>query len=393
MIVAGIIAEYNPFHKGHQYHIEQTRKVTGADIIIAVMSPDYVQRGTPALMDKHTRTQMALAGGVDLVIELPVNYACSSAEYFTTGGVILLDKLQVVDHLSFGSESGEIEPLMKLAYALYDETDKFQETLRSELKKGLSFPVARKNALKTEFPEYVDLLDRPNNILAVEYCMSIINYHSQLQPITIKRSTDNYHDTEMTGELSSASAIRAALLATDTSAKMAFSNIKKTLPRAVCETLQDNWLINGPLSEDDFSAMLKYKLLSLDATALTAYLDVSVSLANRIVKSLNGFQSFSQFADLLKSKDLTRTRINRALLHILLDIKKIPEINYARILGFRKSARPLLSELKKSSSIPIITKPAEVDYDAFAANLYESVLSDMYHRPFVHEYSKPVVIV
>ena len=400
MIIAGIIAEYNPFHKGHQYHIEQTRKVTGADYVIAVMSPDFVQRGTPALMDKHTRAKMALQGGADLVIELPVNYACSSAEYFTTGGVVLLDSLQAVNFLSFGSECGDIDALMKLGYALYDESDKFQDTLKAELKKGASFPVARKRALSQELPEYADILDSPNNILATEYCMSIINHHSHLKPVTIRRSADNYHDTTLSEEHSSASAIRATLLADekilsggDMTIDDMLDDVQDDIPAGAFETLKGNWAINGPLCEDGFSSQLKYKLLSETAETLTSYLDVSESLANRIIKSLNKFESFSQFAELLKSKDLTRTRINRALLHILLNIKDVQPIEYARILGFRKSAEPLLSAIKKSSSIPLVTKLSEVAYDVFATNLYESVLSEKYARSFVHEYSKPVVIV
>ena len=387
MVVAGIIAEYNPFHRGHQYHIEQTRKLTSADYIVVVMSPDFVQRGAPALIDKHTRAKMALEGGADLVIELPLDCACSSAEYFANGCITLLDNLQVVDYLSFGSECGDIKAIKKLGTALYDETDTFQEILKSELKTGKSFPVARKIALSQEFPEYADILDSPNNILAIEYCASIINYHSHMKPVTITRTADNYHDTSLSETYSSASAIRNALLTND------LACIKDEIPNTSFKTFGTNWLLNGPLCEDDFSSQLKYKLLSETADSLTNYLDVSKSLANRIVKSLNDFKSFSQFADLLKSKDLTRTRINRALLHILLNIKDVSPIKYARILGFRKNAQPLLSKIKEHSIIPLVTKPSEVDYDVFAANLYESVLCEKYQRSFVHEYSKPIIIV
>ena len=399
MVVAGIIAEYNPFHKGHQYHIEQTRKLTGADYVVVVMSPDFVQRGAPALMDKHTRTKMALQGGADLVLELPVNYACSSAEFFATGGVKILSCLGVINYLSFGSEAGDIEPFSKLAYALYDESDAFQKALKTELKKGLSFPVARKNALQIELPDCVDILNRPNNILGVEYCRALINEQSSIKPITIKRSADNYHDTSLSNEHSSASAIRATLLANNN-----LLDVQSDIPTAAFAVLKDNWLVNGPLCEDDFSIQLRYKLLSETAETLSTYLDVSESLANRIMKSSNDFQSFSQFAELLKSKDLTRTRINRALLHILLNIKQtffsgvdtgyhIEQAKFIRILGFRKSAEPLLAKIKEHSDISLVTRLSEMDYDIFATNLYESVLSDKYNRSFTHEYSKPVVIL
>jgi len=400
MIVSGIIAEYNPFHKGHQYHIEKTRQITGADYIIAILSPDYVQRGVPAFLDKFTRTKMALLSGVDLVIELPLAVATSSAEFFALGGISLLHQLDIVDYCSFGSELGEVEPFLEIANTLVNESPRFQSNLKTALKNGMSFPVARKKALAQELPAYTDILDSPNNILGIEYCKALKVCNSPIKPVTIKRTSDNYHEESIAGELSSAKAIRTALFAnsecltTDTfTTDNVLASIKDTLPPEAFAILRHNWLINGPLDEDDFSSLLRYKLLSETTDTLTTYIDVSANLANRIINSLNDFKSFSQFADLLKSKEMTRTRINRALLHILLNIKKIPEINYARILGFRKSAQPLLHELKKSSGIPLITKPNEVAYDTFAANLYESTLSDKFKRDFVHEYSKPVVVV
>ena len=392
MIVAGIITEYNPFHKGHKYHIERTRKVTGADYVVAIMSPDFVQRGTPAMLDKHTRTKMALLSGVDLVIELPLEYACSSAEFFATGGITILDKLGAINCCCFGSEAGNIDSFIDIANLLTDESPDFKNILKAELKKGLSFPIARKNALLEKLPTSADVLDSPNNILGIEYCKALKKLDSKIEPFTIKRTSDNYHAEDIDGELSSASAIRTALLKDETNVAP-FADIADTLPPDVLLVFRDNWHINGPLCEDDFSALLKYKLLSETADNLTTYLDVSIDLANRIVNSLNSFEDFSQFAALLKSKEVTRTRINRALLHILLNIKEIPEIGYARILGFRKSATPLLSELKKSSSIPLVSKLADTSYDVFAANLFESVVSTKYKRPYIHEYSKPVVIL
>jgi Predicted nucleotidyltransferase len=400
MIITGIITEYNPFHKGHQYHIEQSRAVTKADYIVAIMSPDYVQRGVPAMLDKHTRAKMALLSGADIVIELPLEYACSSAEFFANGSITLLNQLRKVNCCCFGSEFGAIDAFTQVADMLANEPAAFKNALKAELKRGVSFPVARKTVLLEQLPNCADILDSPNNILGIEYCKALRKLNSPIVPFTIKRSADNYHNDDIDGELSSASAIRATLLNsdkdnlnTDFELTRRFAQVAPTIPADALTMLRDNWLSNGPLCEDDFSSLLRYKLLSETATTLTNYLDVSRDLANRIINALNYFESFSQFAALLKSKELTRTRINRALLHILLNIKKIPAINYARILGFRKDAAPLLGELKKSASIPLITKLAGSTYNDFAANLYESALSEKYQRPFVHEYRKPVVIV
>ena len=147
MKIAGIIAEYNPFHNGHKYHIEQTRKITGADFIIVVMSGNFTQRGTPAIMDKYSRARMALENGADMVLELPSCYACGSAEYFADGAIALLDKLGCVDYVCFGSECGDIELLRPIAEILATEPENYSEMLRAELKSGATFPRARNRAL------------------------------------------------------------------------------------------------------------------------------------------------------------------------------------------------------------------------------------------------------
>lgn len=216
MKVAGIIAEYNPFHKGHQYHIEETRKQTGADYVIAVMSGDYVQRGEPAIADKYMRTRMALSGGADLVIEMPVIYATASAEYFATAGIGILDRLGCVDYLSFGSEWADVEDYSSYATLFLEEPEEYRQILQEQLKRGKSFPEARAfTAGKLLFdskPETaVEFLKEPNHILGLEYIKALRRRNSSIQPITVKRKGNHYHEKILAEEYSSATSIRREL--------------------------------------------------------------------------------------------------------------------------------------------------------------------------------------
>ena len=216
MKVAGIIAEYNPFHKGHQYHIEETRKKTGADYVVVVMSGDYVQRGEPAIADKYMRTQMALSGGADLIIEMPTIYATASAEYFATAGIGILDKLGCVDYLSFGSEWADIEDFSAYASLFLEEPEEYKEILQEQLKLGKSFPEARAFAagkiLFNSKPEKaIEFLKEPNHILGLEYIKALKRRNSSIEPIVVKRKDNHYHESELTKGYSSATAIRQTM--------------------------------------------------------------------------------------------------------------------------------------------------------------------------------------
>lgn len=403
MRVTGLITEYNPFHKGHEYHIQEAKKITGADYVIAIMSGDYVQRGTPACVQKHTRAHMALVCGVDLVLELPLPYATGTAERFAEGSVSILDKLGVVDSICFGSECGNAEPLMEIAHILAWEPKWYQTRLQKYLREGLSFPSARAASL----PEYADILNSPNNILGIEYCKAIIRSNSKIKAISIQRKGSTYHDEHLScgttadGFLPSATALRNRLRK-DTSAD--FTNY---IPTQACRLLDTELAKNGFMDEDDFSSVLLYKLLQAKSPEeYLLYEDVSEELASRIFKYRLHFQSFSQFADLLKTKEITRTRINRALLHMILDIKKEHKYElYARILGFRKDAGMLLSQIKEQTRIPFFSKTAAakdlMSDQAFctfettlaASVLYQGIASQRNKIPIVHEHSKPIIIV
>lgn len=214
MKTVGLITEYNPFHNGHLYHIEKAKELTGADRVIVIMSGDYVQRGTPAVLSKHSRAHMALLNGASVVLELPVCYSCASAEFFAKGAVSVLDGLGCIDALCFGSECGNLEHLTSIAHLLSAEPETYRHHLQSSLKNGMSFPAARCHALKkmTGDAYASQILSDPNNILGIEYLKALKKLNSPIVPFTLKREFSGYHDTELHDCSSSASAIRKVLM-------------------------------------------------------------------------------------------------------------------------------------------------------------------------------------
>lgn len=400
MRVVGLIAEYNPFHNGHKYHIEKAKELANADFAIVVMSGNFVQRGAPAIMPKHLRAEAAIKSGADLVIELPVCYATGTAEQFAYGAVSLLDNLGCVDAICFGSECGDINALSDLAKLLYDESAEYKDALQTNLRSGMSFPLARQAALQLLYPDsnYGQLLSEPNNILGIEYLKALYRLGSNIEPLTIRREVSHYHDTELQEQFSSASALRGTISDGN------FAQLYGQIPSECMPSLGDGYKVRYPVYTNDFSLLLKYKLLNETSTSLLGYADVSEELANRICNRLNDYVSFEQFCELLKTKEITYTRISRALIHILLGVKKSDyhEIEYARVLGFGSSSSVLLSELKKSSSIPLLTKLGKdvalsdlarnmLKIDVFASNLYESVVTEKFKTPFINEFIQSII--
>lgn len=412
MKVCGIIAEYNPFHNGHLHHLQESIRLTQADYIIVVMSGNFMQRGTPALMDKYERAKAALECGADLVIELPSYYAAGSAEYFALGAVSLLDKLGTITHLCFGSECGDIEFLSKVAEITGDESDTYQKCLQSHIKEGKSYPSARTAAILEVCPELssrISSLTTPNNILGIEYLKALKHLNSTITPITLKRCGSDYHDIRLGMNQSSATAIRQAI-----SNDVDFNELATQMPQASFELLSKYLSYNQPIFLRDFSEVLYYKLLTERDNGFTDYIDVSQSLSDRICKNLYAFDGFEAFCNLLKTKEVTYSRISRCLLHILLDMQKkeldhyINELEitpYARILGFKKASSTLLTEISKYSSIPMITKLADAS-NILSANAFEMLkkeilINDIYScirasknkKTMTNEYTTPIVIV
>ncbi len=362
MKTVGIIAEYNPFHNGHAYQLAKAKELTGADYCIVVMSGDFVQRGAPAIVDKYMRAEAALTNGADLVLELPVYYALGSAEYFASGAVALLDKLGVTDTLCFGSECGNINLLTEFAVRLLGEDDTFKRVLDRQLRSGLSYPNARNAALEACAPHlnaHMGILMSSNNILGIEYCKALHRRGSSIQPYTVRRAGSSYHDASLDNAYSSALAIRESIRATDS-----LSDVKSLVPQTAYELFRSAYGATCPVFADDASAILHYQLLSEQAAGYTGHPDIDASLSDRIVNNLPSYRSFTDFCELLKTKNRTYTRIARSLMHILLQLEKVDlaiyqsedYIYYARMLGFRKDAEPLLSEIKRRSSIPLLSK-------------------------------------
>ena len=411
MKVAAIIAEYNPLHNGHEFQIKRARQLTGADFIIIVMSGDFTQRGVPAVIDKYQRTKMALNAGADLVIEMPLYYSCSSAEYFASGAINLLKGLGVVDYLVFGSECGDIKILTGIADVLINHKQEISGVIHGLVKEGLSYPIARVRAVEEAIPnsyEHVEAMNFPNNILGFEYIRALKQFESSIIPVTNLRIGAGYHDRMMDNPICSSLAIRSSLEETNE-----LEHVRSQIPFHVYKILEEQYGNTFPVLNKDISSILKYKLLLDEGKGYEEYLDISPDFSAKIIKNLNKYESYSQFCDLLKSKDITYVRVARNLLHILLNIKKESMkkykeegyIFYARMLGFKKSSNELLSALKSEASIPIISKLADarhqlspigmemLETDIQAAHIYDTIVSEKFKIPTVSEFSREIVII
>lgn len=405
MKIVGLITEYNPFHAGHLYHMQRARELTGADYCVVLMSGSFVQRGEPAIFDKYRRTRAALLAGADLVLEMPIAFSSASAHEFAAYGVALLSAIGA-DAVVFGSECGQIEILKQAAYALNHESAEFQERLRKGLKAGLTYPQARAKALEME-DTWASVLSSPNNILGIEYLRAAEDLHSPMEFYTISRKGSGYHeDTLADANFPSASAIRGIIRNSLSKDKDLLDILASHLP-AVTHPAYTGAV---PVFVDDFSELLNAAVLQMQATFSIA--DLSPELAARLAKPPYFPLSFEERIQALKTRQLTYTRVSRALLHLVLgmreeDISRWKDEGYAlyaRILGFRRQSSPLLSCLHKKSSIPLITKMADaaqnlspsalalLEQEVYASHLYQTVRMKR-GGVFQNEYTEGLVFV
>ena len=349
--VLGIICEYNPFHNGHLYQLEEAKKACNADFTIAIMSGNFTQRGDVALFDKWTRAETALKNGIDLVIELPTVYATSSAENFADGAVKILNSLGIIDYLAFGSESGDINLLDKVANILYNEPKELSNLINMQLKSGLSYPKARELAVSSYFRgsrQYSDALKNPNNILAIEYLKALKKYKRNISTLTIKRINSDYNDINIKNGFASATAIRERLKNN--------KNIHRLVPFETYETIENK------LKKKDFLTSLFifekeiiYTLRRMTIDEIANLPDVSEGLENRIKFAVSNFTSLDKIIENVKSKRFTQTRIQRILVYALLGITK-KDMNiakkitpYIRVLGFNKHGKKIISAIASNN--------------------------------------------
>ena len=357
--VLGIVAEYNPFHNGHLYHLQESKKITGCDYSIAIVSGNFTQRGSTSIVDKWAKAKMAIQNGVDLVIELPVLYSISSAETFADGSIKILDSLGVIDYVSFGAETADINILNEIADVLSDESIDYKNVLNIELKKGLSFPKARENALV----QYLDsddcskILSSPNNILGIEYLKALKRHHSHISPVSLTRFQVGYNDTSFNENVASSTAIRELIK------ENKFETIKTLVPFSTYAIVME-YVEKGNIISDlkIFEKEIIYILRKMSTKEISYLPDVSEGLESTIKNAANSCNNIEKLLEKIKSKRYTWTRIQRILLYALLGItKKDMEIlkvitPYIRILGFNENGKKLISEIsKKNTNLKLIT--------------------------------------
>lgn len=424
MKTVGIIAEFNPFHNGHAYLINQAKRETGADHAVIIMSGNYVQRGAPAFMDKFSRTSIALSNGADLIIELPTPYAISSAAYFATGAVKMLDKLNIIDYLCFGCETENTELLSLIADIIIKEDDCYASTLQSYLKNGFSFIKSRENAIIKSLSlrgvtmsaeEISHILNSPNSILAIEYIKALKQAGSHIIPYPIKRTDSGYHSHSIESGFASASAIRNLY---SKKSVLTFNNLKETMsmivPLNCISLLEESFHVTYPVVRNDFCNLIGNSLINdkYAQSSLDHLFDSTPDLINRIRNLASTFKDVETFINDCNSPSFTSSRIARILFYSLINYTKTDfftfkqdgYVYYYRILGFRKSHAELLTAIKNSSDYPLISKltkaeellPANgirmLSLNKIADELYRMVVSAKYLYSIPSEEERGIII-
>jgi len=372
-MVVGIITEYNPFHNGHRYQIEEIRKRIKNASIVVLMSGNFTQRGEPAILDKFSRAKLAVQGGCDLVLELPFVNAVRSAQDFACGGVNILKKIGIVDILAFGAEINSPEMLKKAANTI--NTDNFNKILHEKLNEGFSYANSICQTLSeiTGIPKKI--LRLPNVILAIEYLRAINS--TNIIPLLIPRIGAEHNDIKLHSKISSAKSIREAIYLKNS----VWSDIFQTIDDKTAKILQKTEL---PMIENLFRPIIT-KIICSNNEELKEIYGMNEGLENKIISAAHSTNNLNEFIDSIVSQRYTRTRIQRLLLHFLIGLKKthIEEFNdtcYARILAFNQKGRELIRLMKKSTNIPIITKitqhiNSQAIYNNQNLDVYQKILS------------------
>jgi predicted nucleotidyltransferase len=392
--ISAIIAEYNPLHKGHLYQINQTKDLTQCDGLVCIMSGNFVQRGEPAVIDKWSRAKMALENGVDLVLELPVVYSLSSAEFFAHGAVTILNNLGIVNNICFGSELGNVDILYKLAEILIEEPDKFKHYLKYYLDLGNTFPVSRSKALIQYGMEHdivtnsetASILNNSNNILGIEYCKSLIKNNSRIIPYTVKREGGAYNSDVLDERFSSATAIRKIMRGCDN-----INILKPHLPAASYNIIENLHKADYKFTfENSMLPYIKYKCFH-GKEALVNIPDVTEGLHNRIHDSVITSDNYGEIMTKIKTKRYTYTRISRILCQLFIGFDsfntsalRVSRPSYVRVLGFNKIGRDMLKSMRKNEDIEIYTKLPTHTGDMLELDLLSTKMYSLINKSVLH---------
>ncbi|BAU27556.1 putative nucleotidyltransferase [Aneurinibacillus soli] len=375
MRTVGLVVEYNPLHNGHVYHFTEAKKQTKAEAAIIVMSGYFLQRGEPAIAGKWARTEMALRMGADLVLEIPFAYAAQNAEQFAFGATATLDATGIVDTLCFGSESGQIERIQKLASLLTDEPDVFRTVFARELARGVSYPTAYGRAAAQLLGDADAQKDtsEPNNILGLNYCLALRRLGSSIIPATITRQKAGYHDTEMTDtRIASATALRKHLLESGS-----LMTIEPYVPSSTLAVLANEQSSGRfPVTWDAFFPHVQHTLLTQTPEELALLHEMTEGLEHRLLAALPHAATFHELMESLKTKRYTWTRLQRLLLYSMLHVTRdqmkqatAEGPSYIRVLGFSDTGRELLRQMKKTARVPILTRVPKEKHPLLALDI------------------------
>ncbi|RJS62095.1 nucleotidyltransferase [Bacillus sp. PK3_68] len=402
MKTVGIVVEYNPFHNGHLYHAQKARESAQADVVVAVMSGHFLQRGEPALVNKWTRTRMALQNGVDIVVELPYVFSVQKAEYFAKGAISILHEL-FCDSFCFGSENGQLAPFVETIHRMEESAEQLNPLVRKYMNEGFSFPKAQTLARESFFGQQLPLdLSKPNNILGFHYVRANKILSQPMEPLTIKRQQADFHEATLGNQsIASATGIRKAIA----EQQGQLQTIKPYVPATTFDELHRYLNTYSHFHEwNMYWPLLQYRLLSSSTEELAQIYDVSEGIEYRLKETARQATNFTEFMQAVKTKRYTWTRIQRALVHILLHVSKeemataMEAVRYVRLLGMNKQGRTYLSKIKKSMSLPLITKPAAfkemLALDLKATEIYALGLSSCSSHSLLHsEFNEHPVIL
>lgn len=399
MKACGLVVEYNPFHHGHLYHVQKAKQITNCDVTIAIMSGSFLQRGEPAIIDKFKRTKAALHAGIDIVLELPYAYAVQSSNLFAKGALLSLNKLGVTS-ICFGSELGKIDPFIAHIQQMNLQKQQFDRHVHSFMNSGMSYPRAVSAAY-----EQIGIINhhvtKPNNILGFHYIKTISDYNLAIEPYTIKRVANNYHDKQIQGSIASATSIRLQLQDHANTAP-----IQHTLPDASLLTLQQYFQETNTFHNwENYFSSLYYKMITSQMKDLSEIHLMEEGIENRIKSQIEHATSFARLMQELTTSRYTKARLQRGLTHILTNTSKdemqefhSSQIPYIRILGMNAKGQAYINQQKKQLDVPLFTKldrknAALLHMEERATKTYYSIFApNVRQKLFRQELQLPIIV-